>query len=80
VVRVSGGRYIRKQVEEGEDRIEALRADLEKNIINYIREQIKKGLDKEFLLQVCSDEDDSRYLRSIFDEEHKTASDKQKKE
>jgi hypothetical protein len=80
VVRVSGSRYIRKQVEEGEDRIEALRADLEKNIINYIREQIKKGLDKEFLLQVCSDEDDSRYLRSIFDEEHKTASDKQKKE
>jgi hypothetical protein len=76
VVGISLSKYIRKQVEEGEDRVEALSKDLKEKIIDYMLEQIKKGLDKELLLEMCPDEN-IHYIRSIFDEEHETASDEQ---
>ena len=76
VVGVSRSKYIRKQVEEGEDRVEALRKDLKEKIIDYIQEQIKTGLDKDLLLEVCPDEN-IHYIRSIFNEEQEIAGDEQ---
>lgn len=72
VVGISRHKYIRKQVEEGEDGVETLRKDLKEKIIDYIREQIKRGLDKELLLELCPDENKD-HIRSIFDEAHETS-------
>jgi membrane protein YqaA with SNARE-associated domain len=80
VVGVSRNKYLRKQVEEGEDRVEALRKDLKEKIIDYMREQIKRGLDEELLLEVCSVEEDESHIRSIFDEEREAAGDEQENE
>jgi hypothetical protein len=63
-------------VEDGEDRVEALRKDLKEKIIDYIQEQIKTGLDKDLLLEVCPDEN-IHYIRSIFNEEQEIAGDEQ---
>jgi hypothetical protein len=84
VVAVSGDKYIllQQRVKEGEieprQLIEALKDDLEKNIIGFVRQLLKAGLDKELLLEVCPDEN-KHYISSIFDDESGQASDEQEK-
>lgn len=85
IATLSDVKYIalRRRLKEGEieprQLIEALKDDLEKNIIGFIRRLLKEGLDKGLLLEMCPDEN-KHYIRSIFDDEDSQPSDEQEKQ